>query len=218
MASPISAPSTRPICAGGEQGSAQGERQRRRAAESSSGARPSCAKLTRGQGRWQFVKARRGVHRLARRIHVGHRFQREDLLAADGALGGHALEPAPPGGKPVANGDDVQRHEADIVPIACHPRLRIAEADPEQHRRPPSGRPRADRPRADRWTQPEISLASRALWPEPSRALRREPRRPRRRRLLRPWSAARRSRSRSPDRSRPARPRSLAGRATARYH
>ena len=74
----------------------------------------------------QFVEGRRLLHRLAGIVHVGQRLQREDFLARDGALGEGALEAAPPRRETVADRDDIECHEADVVAVGRHARLWIA--------------------------------------------------------------------------------------------
>ena len=54
-------------------------------------------------------------------------------VAAERAFGGHALKAAAPRRKAVALGNGVDRHEADIVPVARMTGARIAEPDKEQH-------------------------------------------------------------------------------------
>src|SRR5262249_24152793 len=66
-------------------------------------------------------------------VHIGLRLEREDLFASDTALADQPPEPLSPGRETILDGDRIDCHEADIVPVPGHSRLRIAAADPEQH-------------------------------------------------------------------------------------
>jgi hypothetical protein len=81
----------------------------------------------------QLEESRGRLNAFSRGIHVGQRLQRNHLLAGDAALAGQALKTLPPRRKAVAVRDTVDRHEADIVALPGHARLRIAQAYPEQH-------------------------------------------------------------------------------------
>ena len=106
--------------------------------------------------------------RAAGLVHEGAGQQQQRALAAERALGRHALKAAAPRRKAVAPGNRVDRHEADIVPVARVAGARIAEPDEEQH-------------------GVEATARSRARSPATScRRLRREQRPPRERQRQRP--------------------------------
>ena len=58
------------------------------------------------------------------------------MVATDTTLGDQASELLLPGAEVVRLGDDVGRHEPDIVPVERIFRARITEADPKLHRAP----------------------------------------------------------------------------------
>ncbi len=93
-----------------------------------------------------FEEGGGGLDGLTAVVHVGERLEGEDAHALDGAVGGKALETLPPRGEAVAGRDPVDGHEADVVTLACHRGLGVAEPDPKQHGRIRSRR--RERPRA----------------------------------------------------------------------
>ena len=68
-------------------------------------------------------------------VHEGLGLQQQDALPAHATLGDEAAELLRPGPKGVRLGDEVRGHEADIVPVQRILRARIAETDPDLHRR-----------------------------------------------------------------------------------
>ena len=81
----------------------------------------------------QLVEPQRLRDRAAAFVHEGRRLEQQDLLAADPAFLHPALELLLDGAEIVRFGDDVARHEADIVPVERIARSRIAEAGPDLH-------------------------------------------------------------------------------------
>src|SRR5215472_509764 len=72
-------------------------------------------------------------NRLARIVHVGLWLQQEPSLAADHPLRKLAFEAATKARDAMTSGDQVNRHEADIVSVPGIARARIAKADDETH-------------------------------------------------------------------------------------
>ena len=84
-------------------------------------------------GRIEFVEAHGFADRVARHIHHGQGFERQNTNAADVAGRGRAGKAAAPRPEAVAPHDLIQRHEAEIVAMAGVFRPRIAQSDQEQH-------------------------------------------------------------------------------------
>src|SRR5690606_37720170 len=82
----------------------------------------------------ELVKAQRFTHRAAAFVHVRRRLQEQYLVAADPAFLQPALELLLHGPEAMHLGDDVERHEADVVPVHRVLRTGISEANPELHR------------------------------------------------------------------------------------
>ena len=84
----------------------------------------------------ELVEAQRLLNRIAAVVHEGLRLEQQDAMAADAAFGDQAPEFLLPRAEIMHLGDDVGRHEADIVPLKRIFGARIAKADPQLHRRP----------------------------------------------------------------------------------
>src|SRR6185312_4079811 len=80
-----------------------------------------------------LVKPRRRADAVAARIHEGLGLQRHDARLADHAFGERALEFAAKRREPIALGNRVERHEAEIVAIHRVAGSRIAEPDEKAH-------------------------------------------------------------------------------------
>src|SRR5262249_4383251 len=72
-------------------------------------------------------------NRVARIVHIGLRLQQEPSLASDHALRKLAFEAATKGRDAMTPGDQVDRHEADVVSVPGIARARIAKANDETH-------------------------------------------------------------------------------------
>ncbi len=66
-------------------------------------------------------------------VHVGRGLEQHDALPRQFALGGLALEAAPPRREAVAACHRVDRHEADVVAVALMLRAGIAQSDEQAH-------------------------------------------------------------------------------------
>jgi hypothetical protein len=87
-----------------------------------------------GEGLWfQLVEGEGLLHRIAARVHISLRPHQQDLFAADAAFADEAPEFLGPRRKAVHVGDDIGRHEADVVPVQRILHARISEADPDLH-------------------------------------------------------------------------------------
>ena len=82
-----------------------------------------------------LIEPRRLGDRFAGIVHEGLRLQQKPPLAADRPFGELASEAAAKAREAVPPGDRVDRHEADIVPVAGVAGAGIAEADDKAHRR-----------------------------------------------------------------------------------
>ena len=91
---------------------------------------------------FNFEKTLGFADRAAAFIHESFGLQQRDPLVADGAFTDEALKFFAPWGKAMCRRDAVERHETDVVAVACVFGARIAEAGEELHGpRPDERRP-----------------------------------------------------------------------------
>ena len=83
--------------------------------------------------RVQLVKAHGGLHRLTREVHKGFRCEQDRAGRSEPPFADAALMFALPRGKPVIGRDAVERHKADVVPVARIFAARIAKANDQFH-------------------------------------------------------------------------------------
>ena len=81
----------------------------------------------------ELVEPQRLTDRAAAFVHEGGGLQQQDLLPADPPFPDPALELLLHGAEIMRFGNDVARHEADIVPVERVARSGIAEAGPDLH-------------------------------------------------------------------------------------
>src|SRR5690606_4517392 len=83
--------------------------------------------------RAELVKAHRFSDRLTGKIHESLRFDQNNLLAVDGAVGNLSLKLFLPVGKTMTAEYFIRRHETDIMPVLRIFGARIAKSCNEQH-------------------------------------------------------------------------------------
>jgi hypothetical protein len=93
-----------------------------------------------GQGvEVELVEAQRLLNRIAAVVHEGLRLDQQDAIPADSAFRDEAAEFLLPWAEAMGFGDDVDGHEADVVPVQRILRARISKADPDLHCRSLAG-------------------------------------------------------------------------------
>src|SRR5205085_12042560 len=87
----------------------------------------------------ELVEAKRLLNRVAADVHEGLGLEEQDFVPADAAFRDQASKLLLPRSKAMDLSDQVDGHEADIVPVKRILRAWIAETCPDLHRRSPSG-------------------------------------------------------------------------------
>src|SRR3954464_9628515 len=116
----------------------------------------------------ELVEAKRLLNRVAAVVHEGLGLDQQDAVPAQAPLRYEAPEFLLPGAKAMDLGDNVDRHEPDIVPMECILRAGISEADPELHARSLACAQRKKKPPAGKGERFLVQKQDRAYSPPPS--------------------------------------------------